>query len=197
MGNLKTINEICEEYSISRKTVERWMNTGLPYVKLNSNNGSVRIKEEDVQKMINGMTNENPINRMRWGEFQAKLAISQDLFEDRQHNLSSKIEFYDEFKLSYPQDFYVIIGETNVLINVSSIDSKHFDSFSLEEQEKIFKRKFFVEEQNLKLIIILVGFNDNLDSNKYIFNSSNIVNMVAVNLRDITNLDIMKYLTQY
>lgn len=48
------------------------MERGLPYIKLNNNNGSVRIDEGEIQKMINGMTNENPINRMRWGEFQAK-----------------------------------------------------------------------------------------------------------------------------
>lgn len=47
------------------------------------------------------------------------------------------MQFYDEFKLSYPQDFYVKIDKTNLLINISSINQKYFESFSIEKQEKI------------------------------------------------------------
>ncbi|MCH5460922.1 helix-turn-helix domain-containing protein [Bacillus cereus] len=196
MENYKTINQICEEYNISRKTVERWMKAGLPYIKLNNNNGSVRIKEEDLQKMINGKNSENPINRMRWGEYQAKMAISFDLAEAKKND-STLIKNYDEFKLCYPQDFHVEVGQINLLINVVSIDKKDIELFSIKDQEERFRRNFLVEEHNLKIIILFVGFNNNLPQNKVKFDSNNVVNMISINLRDITNLDILQYINQY
>lgn len=194
---LKTIKQVCEEYSVSRKTVERWMKAGLPYIKLNNNNGSVRIDEADIQMMINGMTNESIVNRIRWGEYQAKLAISYDLNEDKKNNSSSKIKYYDDLKFKYPQDFYVETTTADFLINVSTIDKKYFDEFNLEEQEEIFRKKFLIDNQKIKLLILLVGINNNLDENKFVFDPQNVVNIVAVNIKNITSLDIMKYVNQY
>ncbi|MCU5172551.1 MULTISPECIES: helix-turn-helix transcriptional regulator [Bacillus cereus group] len=194
---LKTIKQVCEEYSVSRKTVERWMKAGLPYIKLNNNNGSVRIDEADIQMMISGMTNESIVNRIRWGEYQAKLAISYDLNEDKKNNSSSKIKYYDDLKFKYPQDFYVETTTADFLINVSTIDKKYFDEFNLEEQEEIFRKKFLIDNQKIKLLILLVGINNNLDENKFVFDPKNVVNIVAVNIKNITSLDIMKYVNQY
>ncbi|MGW5982998.1 helix-turn-helix transcriptional regulator [Bacillus mycoides] len=194
---LKTIKQVCEEYSVSRKTVERWMKAGLPYIKLNNNNGSVRIDEADIQMMISGMTNESIVNRIRWGEYQAKMAISYDLNEDKKNNSSSKIKYYDDLKFKYPQDFYVETTTADFLINVSTIDKEYFNKFNLEEQEEIFRKKFLIDNQKIKLLILLVGINNNLDENKFVFDPKNVVNIVAVNIKNITSLDIMKYVNQY
>ena len=54
MKEYVTIADICSKYDISRKTVERWIATrSLPAVKLNNNNGSIRIQIDEFEKWIN------------------------------------------------------------------------------------------------------------------------------------------------
>ena len=196
MSEYNTIKQICDEYSVSRKTVERWMKTGLLYTKLNDNNGSVRIKKTDVERMIQGKTSDNPIIRLRWGEYQAKLAISSDLNKEVK-NTQTRIQNYDEFKSYYPQDFYIKLSDIKILINVVSLDNNDLKIFEREDQEERFKKNFTANDSSLRLIVLFVGFNDNLPEEYFEFRPDEVVNMLTINLKDITDLNIMDYINQY
>ncbi|UNL87502.1 helix-turn-helix domain-containing protein [Priestia koreensis] len=195
MNNLMTINQVCDFYQVSRKTVERWMKTGLNYIKLASNNGSVRIKKSDIDMMLEGKNSENPIRRMHWGEYQGKLAIEMDL-NDEVRQSSPKVKQYDSLKINFDQDFHVTLNNGNLLINVTSLDEKHWKHFSKDDQENRFKR-IFGDGHDYKLLIIFVGFNNNLPDNQKDFDPNDLVNMITVNLDDVTDFNIMQYINQY
>lgn len=49
MGKLITSQELQSIYSISRSTVDRWRNEGLPFIKIGR---GVRFDEDDVKEWI-------------------------------------------------------------------------------------------------------------------------------------------------
>lgn len=166
--------------------------------KLNINNDSVRIKKRDVEKMIEEKVINDSIRRMAQGEYQAKLAIRLDLVKEKNsENRSSRILNYDDSKFCYPQDFYIELGEVKVLINVVTLDYNVLKKFKKETLEKRFERNFNASSLSLKLIVLFVGFNDDLPEEYFEFRPDEVVNMLTVNLKDINNLNIMNYINLY
>lgn len=168
-----TISDICEKYKLSRKTVERWISTrSLPAIKLNEKNGAVRIEASIFEKWLNGQNSKNPIDKMRWCEYELKYKINMDLNESCKDR-NSIIKEYDCFQFHYPQDFFVILkNDKKLLIQVAfyGYEGKNFFYNAAEKIQKIYKDEGFIsvlininnyvvpkismKKENLKFVIV-------------------------------------------
>lgn len=197
MITYKTINQICNEYSVSRKTVERWMKSGLPYIKLNDNNGSVRINEEDLKQMIDQKNNNKRLaERIYWLEYQLKLIINNDLMKNNEKHPNRIVDLKSLISF-YPHDFVLGIDDKEILIHISCIDTNTLKSISECDLEKRFKKTFPEKTEKLRLIRIFLNVNNDLLSNQSHFNSEKIINLITINAQNISDFDIMYYLNQY
>jgi hypothetical protein len=120
MEKYLTIADICDKYQLSRKTVERWINTrSLPAIKLNEKNGAVRIDANVFERWLNEQNSKNLSDRIHWWEYELKYRISMDLLEATK-DINSSIKEYDCFKFYYPQDFYVVMKNgKKILIQIA------------------------------------------------------------------------------
>lgn len=198
---LLTINEICEQYKISRKTVERWMQRGLPVVKLNSNNGGVRIEEYHLRKWLDGLNAERIGDRIRWHEYELKHQISYDLDRERR-NENTFIQLVDTFKLMYPHEYYIKLEngkEVLILIQCSEGESMKFyrSQKFIDNQVEGFISQF--HNGNSKPYLLILDIDLGNEDVKYTlnFDATQIINKVVIKSQDIFEFDIIEYLKSF
>jgi hypothetical protein len=180
-----TIADICDKYKVTRKTVERWASMrSLPFVKLNDNNGAIRIKENEFQRWLDGLNSKNPIIKMRWCEYELKLKIHIDLFN--KYKEKTLITEFDCFRSIFPQDFYIKLdNDTKYLINCSYYghEGKGFFDDVAESINSRYTEKF---------ICILI----NINGFKYPSEPIRIHNatFIIVEPNEILNFEILNYI---
>ncbi|MFK5709392.1 helix-turn-helix domain-containing protein [Lysinibacillus sp. FSL K6-0057] len=195
---LLTINEICEHYKISRKTVERWMHRGLPVVKLNANNGSVRIEEYQLEKWLSGLNAEKIGDRIRWHEYELKHQISYDL-ASCQSNKNTFIQLVDECKLIYPHDYYIKLENgKEILISIQCSDGKTFRSQEfVDSQIESFIRQLHQENRKPYLLILDIDLGNADEEYTLHFDVTRFINKVVIKSQYILEFDIISYLQAF
>ncbi|MEO2077375.1 MAG: helix-turn-helix domain-containing protein [Bacillus sp. (in: firmicutes)] len=192
MKEYVTISDICSKYGISRKTVERWIATrSLPAIKLNTNNGSIRVNIDAFEKWINAQNDLNPIKKLHWCEFELKYKISFDLNEEKK-SLNSIVSRYDNYKTEYPQDFFISLkNNSKVLVNIRPY-SEDFSSQSFRQEvtEKFIKQ--YGKEINLLILEIDINANQVKVEDQTFEN----VKFKVLNSGEILEFDIMEELAQ-
>ena len=130
-------------------------------------------------------TDLHPI-KMHWCEFELKYKMSFDLNEEK-NSINGIVTSYDNYKIEYPQDFFILLKNNNkILVNIRPY-SEDFSSNSFAEGVK----DKFIEQygKEINLLIIEIDINGNqVEIKEQTFEN---VRFKVLNSREILGFDII------